>query len=68
MFVGRNSVVGVATGNGVDGLGIEFQWGQGLSHSFRLALAPTQPLLQWVPPFFPRGKTAGLWRRLFTPI
>ena len=61
-FVGRESIVGVAPGYGVDGLGIEPWLERGFSHPFRLALTPTQPLLQLVPVFFPRGKAAGLWR------
>ena len=68
MFVSLESVVGVATGYGVEGLGIESRWGRGFLYPFRLTLTPTQPLLQWVSVFFLRGKTTGLWRWPFFPV
>jgi hypothetical protein len=40
---GPGSSVGTATGYGLDGLGIESQWGCNFSHTSRPALGPTQP-------------------------
>ena len=45
---GRDSAVGIATGYGLDGPGIEFLWGRDLLHPTRPALGPTQPPIQWV--------------------
>ena len=60
--VGRDSVVGIATRNGLDGLGIESRWGRDFPHPPRPALGPTQPHIQWVPGLLPGGKAAGKWR------
>jgi hypothetical protein len=49
VFVGRDSSVGIATGYGLDGSGIESRWGPDFSHTSRIALGPTQPPVQWVP-------------------
>ena len=46
---GPRSVFGVATGYGLDGLGIESRWGRDFPHLSRPALGPTQPPVQWVP-------------------
>jgi hypothetical protein len=40
---GRDSSVGIATGYGLDGLGIESGWGRDFSHPSRPAVGPTQP-------------------------
>jgi hypothetical protein len=43
---GRDSSVGIATGYGLDGPGIESRWVRDLSHTSRPALGPTQPPTQ----------------------
>jgi hypothetical protein len=48
-FCGPGSVVGIATGYGLDGPGIEFWWGRDFPNMSRPAVGPTQPPIQWVP-------------------
>jgi hypothetical protein len=46
---GPGSSVGIATGYGLDGPGIESRWGRDFPHLSRPALGPAQPPVQWVP-------------------
>jgi hypothetical protein len=59
------SVVGIATGYGLDdwGVGVRFPVGSSIfSKSSRPALGSTQPPIQWVPgALSPGGKAAGAW-------
>jgi hypothetical protein len=48
-YVGRDSVVGIATRYELHGPGIESRWGRDFQHPSRPALGPTQPPVQWVP-------------------
>jgi len=46
---GPGSAVGIATGYGLDGPGIESRWGGDFPHLSRPVLGSTQPPVQWVP-------------------
>ena len=46
-FCGPGSVVGIATGYGLDGSGIESRWVRDFPHLSIPALGPTQPSVQW---------------------
>ena len=46
---GPGSVVGIATGYGLESLGIDSRWWRDFPHLSSPALWPTQPPLQWVP-------------------
>jgi hypothetical protein len=48
VLVGRYSSVGIATGYGLDGPGIESRLGRYIPHLLRPVLVPTQPPVQWV--------------------
>jgi hypothetical protein len=58
---GRDSSVGIATGYGMDGSGIESQWGRDFPHLSPPTLEPTQPPIQWVQGISPGGKAVGAW-------
>jgi hypothetical protein len=62
IFVGRDSVLGIATDYGLDGSGIEFRWGWDFLHPSRLVLGLTQTPVKWVPGVIPGGKAAEAWR------
>jgi len=55
------TVVGIATGYGMDGPGIENRRGRNFPHTSRPALKPTQPPVKWVTDLIPWGKVAGTW-------
>ena len=57
-FVDQDSSVVIATRYGLDGPGIESQWGRDFRHPTRPTLGPTQPPVHWVP-VIPGGKAAG---------
>ena len=46
---GPGSVVGIATGYGLDGPGIESRWRRDFPDLSRPALGHTQPPVQWIP-------------------
>jgi hypothetical protein len=61
LLVGLDSSVGIATGYGLGGPGIESRLGRDFSHPPGPAVRPTHPPVQWVPALFPGGKAAEAW-------
>jgi len=49
IYKSSGSSVGMATGYGLDGRGIESRWGRDFSHLSKPGLGPTPPPVQWVP-------------------
>ena len=47
-FRGPGSSIGIATGYGLDGQGIEPRLGRDFPHLFRTALGPNHPPVQWL--------------------
>ena len=60
--VGRDNSVGIATGYGLDGPGIESRWRRDFPRPSRPALGPAHPPIQCVPDSYPGCKAAGTWR------
>jgi hypothetical protein len=58
----RDSVVDTATITDSTVRGSNSGGGEIFSHPSRPSPRPTQPPVQWVPFFLPRGKAAGAWR------
>jgi hypothetical protein len=60
VIVARDSFVGIMTRYGLDGTGIDSDWGRHFLYLSRPALEPTQaPILTWVPSLFPGGTATG---------
>jgi hypothetical protein len=53
---GPGSSVGIGTGHGLDGPGIEFRWWRDFPHLAIPAVGPTQHPVQWVPDLSPGVK------------
>jgi hypothetical protein len=56
------NIFSIATGYGLEGPGIQSQWGRNFLHRSRPTLGTTQPPFKWVSDLFPGGKLAGAWR------
>jgi hypothetical protein len=62
------SVVGIVTGYGLDGLGIESQWGRDFPLLSGPALGSNQPPVQWVPGLSRGQRAVGAWRWPLVPF
>jgi hypothetical protein len=60
--IGRDSVVGLATGYGPEVRGSNSGGGRDFPHPSRPAVGPAQRTVQWVPGLSPGGIAAGAWR------
>jgi len=56
---GPGSSVGIVTGYGLDGPGIESRWGRGFPHLSGPTLGPTQRPVQWVPGLYRSKERPG---------
>jgi len=66
---GPGSSVGIATGYGLDGPGLESRWGRDFPHLSRPVLGPTQPPVQWVPGLSPGVKSGrGVTMTPYPPL
>jgi len=68
VYCGPGSVVGIATGYGLDGPGIEFRWRRDFSHLSRPALGPTQLPVKWVPVLSRGYRADETWRWPLAPL
>ena len=66
--VGRDSAVGVVTGYGLNGPGIESRWGRDFPHSSTLFLGTLPAFCTVGTGSFPGSKVAGAWLWPPTPI
>ena len=57
LYCGPVSAVGIATGYGLEGPGIESRWGRDYPHLSRPTLRPTQSPVQWLPRVSPGVKS-----------
>ena len=63
-----DSSVGIATGYGLDGPGIESRWWRDFSRLSRPVLGPTQSPVQWVPSPSRGWRAVWAWRWPLTPF
>jgi hypothetical protein len=61
ILVGQDSAVGIANGYGLDGPGIEFQWGRAFSAPFHTGSRTHPAFYAMGTGSFPGGKAAGAW-------
>jgi hypothetical protein len=60
----QDSVVSIVTCYGLEGPGIDSQWGWDFLQLSRPALGPTQPPTQWVLDLFPGAVDNGIKRQI----